>query len=649
MFFIEIKKKYFNIIFFFIIIIGGAWLYSALKPAMAPSELLGDYGDYYKYNYFKPLNKAEFVYFELVSDYKKGITTICGSPEGTGWWGSHKRILNDTEKGYFLEIIKKINPAYKDSEKMADVHINMSYSDIKPYLYGLEEKLHIYSIYYTGMNDPGYFNGIKQIYDNSPYFKYKSYTKRFHGKKYKEALKDFMLTYKHGISGGYAYAVFDNLAIIMGIIAIIYSFMSYSEEKRTEINGYIYTGNINSVKYVIFKYLADIVPLMVLSIIYSLFGAACFIYWNYKFNYGYNISIIPFLVKTPLIIFPTILIVTAAGHFLGIVFQSGMMSVIIQFILFYLSMHYGLGNKFSLSLLIKYNNFDDYSLYKDYPLNVIPNRIIITLLSIVLTGFSVMLFNYRREYGSIIIVKNIKKFFTSLWQKACKIPPYKKKPAVKKQEMPKSLVYYICKQSVNKALLLYIPYLCLALPAAISKNMDSTDIAIAGENIIIFASMFLFIRLGNMEEANGMGSHVFTTKCFYPFFYILRVEVAAIILFIIVEVPVLLLCILNGAAAGKWCIGVYLSSLFIGMSALLVTEVTGSYFLGYFSYIIYYLFDTVLIGGMPLSVAGYTHNIQDSKIYIGMAVIVITVLLLIITYNKSKGIVLIKKRQNRKG
>ena len=46
MFFTEIKKKYFNIIFFFIIIIGGTWLYSALKPAMAPSELLGDYGDY---------------------------------------------------------------------------------------------------------------------------------------------------------------------------------------------------------------------------------------------------------------------------------------------------------------------------------------------------------------------------------------------------------------------------------------------------------------------------------------------------------------------------------------------------------------------------------------------------------------------------
>lgn len=649
MFFTEIKKKYFNIIFLFVIIIGGAWLYSALKPVMTPSELLGDYGNYYKYNYFKPLNKAEFVYFELVSDYKRGITTICGSPEGTGWWGSHTRILNDTEKDYFLEVIKKINPGYKDSEKMADVHINMSYTDIEPYLYGLEEKLHIYSIYYTGMNDPGYFNGIKYVYDNSPYFKYKSYTKRFHGKKYKEALKDFTLTYNHGISNGYAYEVLDNLAIIMGVIAIIYSFMSYAEEKRAGINGYIYTGNISSVKYIIFKYLADTVPLMVLSIIYSLLGAACFIYWNYKFNYGYNISIIPFLVKTPLIIFPTVLIITATGHFLGIVFQSGMMSVIIQFILFYLSMQYGLGNKFSLSLLIKYNNFDDYSLYKNYPLNVIPNRIIITLFSIILTGFAVILFNYRREYGNIIILKNVKTFFTDFWKKACKFQLYQKKPVVKSKEMPKNIAYYICKQSVNKAILLYIPYLCFTLPAAFSKNMGSTDIAITGENIIIFASMFLFIRLGNMEEFNGMGSLVFTTKCFYPFYYILRVMASAIILFIITEVPVLLLCLLNGVAAGRWCIGIYLSSLFIGMFALLITEISESYFLGYFSYIIYFFFDTVFIEGMPLTVAGYTHHIQDSKIYLGMAVMVIIVLLLIITYNKSKGIVLIKKRQKGKG
>lgn len=646
MFFTEIKKKYFNIIFLFITIIGGVWLYSALKPVMTPSGLIDDYGDYYKYNYFKPLNKAEFVYFELVSDYKKGITTICGKPEGTGWRGSHTRILNNTERGYFLEVIKKINPAYKASEKMAGVHINMSYNDIKPYLYGLEEKLHIYSIYYTGMNDPGYFNGVKYVYDNSPYFKYKNYTKRFHNKKYKEALKDFNLTYNNGISNGYAYMVLNNLAVIIGAIAIIYSFMSYAEEKQSGINGYIYTGNINSVKYIIFKYLADIVPLMVLSIIYSLLGAACFIYWNYKFNYGYNISIFPFLIKTPLIIFPVILIITATGHFLGIVFQSGMITVIIQFILFYLSMNYGLGNKFSLSLLIRYNYFDDYSLYKDYPVNVILNRIIIILLSIILTGFAVMLFNYRREYGRIIILNSVKKFLINLWQKVYKCQPYKKKTAVKNKEVPKSLAYYICRQSVNKALLLYIPYLCFVLPAAVSKDMGITGIAVAGENIIIFASMFLFIRLGNMEEANGMGSHVFTSKCFYPFFYILRVAVASIVLFIITEVPVLLLCILNGVAVGRWCVGIYISSLFIGIFALLITEISGSYFLGYFSYIIYYLFDTVFIEGMPLSIAGYTHHIQDSKIYLSMAVIVITVLLLIITYNKSKGVVLIKKRRN---
>ena len=136
--------------------------------------------------------------------------------------------------------------------------------------------------------------------------------------------------------------------------------MSYTEEKRKNVNGYIYTANVSSSRYVLYKYLADTMPLMLASIIYSLFGAACFIYWNYKFNYGYDISIIPFLIKTPFIIFPTILIITSIGHFLGILLCSETLDIIAQFILFYLSMGYGLSDKFRITLLIRYNNFDDY-------------------------------------------------------------------------------------------------------------------------------------------------------------------------------------------------------------------------------------------------------------------------------------------------
>lgn len=631
MFFAETRKKYFNIVFLFVIIIGGFWLYSSLKPTASTNY------DYYKYNYFKPLNEAEFVYFELVSEYKRGVATAFIEPKGNGMWGIYARVLNDTEKEYFLEVIKKINPSYKSSEKMKDVKINFSYSDIKPYLKELEEKLNIYSLYCTGINSNG----------NSPYWVYTECTRRFHGREYNDALKEFTLTYEHGISNGYAYVFLDNCGIIIGFIAIIYSFMSYTEEKRKNVNGYIYTANVSSSRYVLYKYLADTMPLMLASIIYSLLGAACFIYWNYKFNYGYDISIIPFLIKTPFIIFPTILIITSIGHFLGILLCSETLDIIAQFILFYLSMGYGLSDKFRITLLIRYNNFDDYTLYQNCSGNVIMNRVIIVLLSVILTGFTVVLFNYRREHGRLINSKNIKKFAVNILPLSFKKTILKKKKQETKDFVTRGIGYYMFKQSASKMALLYIPYLCIIWPIVISHKMNTLAIATTGENIFIFASMFLFIKLGNMEKANGTESFVFTSDCLYPLVYIIRVALAGITLFIMVEIPVLFLCLVNHVPAGRWCIGVYLSSLFIGMFSLLITEVSENYLAGYFSYIIYYLFDIVSGGNMPLSIAGYTYQLQKTKLYLGAAVAIIAIILLFVVYNKAEGRRLIRKNENR--
>lgn len=631
MFFTEIRRKYFNIVFLVIVVIGGFWLYSVLKP-----ESLTSY-NYYKYNYFKPLTKAEFVYFELVSDYKRGITVAFFEPKGNGMWGTYERTLNSTEREYFIEVIKKINPSYKDSEKMKDASINLSYSQMRPYLKELEEKLKIYSLYYTGIKS--------NTWHNCPYRIYKNTTWRFRGRKYKDALNDFLQTYENGISNGYARLFLDNAGTIICLIAIIYSASYYTEEKKAKINGYIYTSNITSIKFVLYKYLANIVPLMLLSIIYAIFGAACFIYWNYKFNYGYSISIIPFIVQTPLIIFPAVLITTATGHMLGIVFESGAAVVIIQFALFILDSLFG--EWANLNKITRYYDFDNYSYYREHSGSIFINRIIIAIFSIILIALVVKLFDYRREHNGLINFKRIKKSVAGFWYKIFKLQFCKNKEYGKQKIVTRSFGYYIFKQSLSKTALLYIPYLCIMYLVTFYQPMNTADIAMAGEAFLVFASIFLFIRLGNMEQANGTESYVFTSNSFYPFIYMSRVAAAGIVLFIMVEIPVLFLCLLNHAQAGRWCIGVYLSSLFIGMLALLVTEVFGNYLLGYFLYIMYCLFDGTLAGDMPLSLSGYTYGIKRSKLYLAVAIIVIVVVLTIIIYNKSKGIKLIKKYKDK--
>ena len=156
----------------------------------------------------------------------------------------------------------------------------------------------------------------------------------------------------------------------------------------------------------------------------------------------------------------------------------------------------------------------------------------------------------------------------------------------------------------------------------------------------------MFIRLGNIEKNYDMESYVYTSNSFYPFIYMSRVILVCVVLFVMVELPVLFLCIINHASVGKWCIGVYLSSLFLGVFSLLITEFFENYFVGYFSYIIYYFF-SVILKTMPLSVTGYTNMISKSKRDIGIATIVIFIILLIITYAKSKGIRMVRKNGNR--
>ena len=300
-----------------------------------------------------------------------------------------------------------------------------------------------------------------------------------------------------------------------------------------------------------------------------------------------------------------------------------------------------------VTMLVRYSNFDDYTLYQNCFGNVILNRAIIILLSVILTGFTVVLFNYRREHGRLINLKNIKKSVVNILPLSFKNTILKKKKQETKDFVTRGAGYYIFKQSVSKMALLYIPYLCIILPIVIFQEMNTLAIATTGENIFIFASMFLFIRLGNMEKANGTESYVFTSDCHYPLVYILRVASAGITLFIMVEIPVLFLCLVNHVPAGRWCIGVYLSSLFIGMFSLLITEVSENYLAGYFSYIIYYLFDIVSEGNMPLSIAGYTYQVQKTKLYLGVAVAIIAIILLFVAYNKAEGRRLIRKNEDR--
>jgi hypothetical protein len=134
MFFSEMKRKYATVVFLIIIVVGGWWLYSAIRPSAETTSF-----DVYKYDYYRPLSKVEFVYFNLTKDYKEGTTIAYANTDDEKYWGEYTIQLNDISKKQFLDVIKKMNPKYKITEKMNDVTLNQSMNQIKPYLEKLRE------------------------------------------------------------------------------------------------------------------------------------------------------------------------------------------------------------------------------------------------------------------------------------------------------------------------------------------------------------------------------------------------------------------------------------------------------------------------------------------------------------------------------
>ena len=127
----------------------------------------------YKYSYYKPLSKVEFIYFNLKRDYEEGTTIAYSNTDDKRFYQEYTVKLNNTSKKDFLDIIKKMNPNYKATEKMNDVKLNISIDEIKTDLENLEKQLKCPSFYYTGMYAPEFYNEeYGMIESPSPYWIY---------------------------------------------------------------------------------------------------------------------------------------------------------------------------------------------------------------------------------------------------------------------------------------------------------------------------------------------------------------------------------------------------------------------------------------------------------------------------------------------
>lgn len=572
----------------------GFFFFSIIRPDMRQ--------DYYEYEYCKPLSKQEFIYFNLTKDYKKNSTLVFLTER----WVPTPVTLTEEESSYIYDIILKMNPDYRRDEKMSEVQIRLKYSQLKPLLKELEHLLRANSFYYTCFKWPVY--GMYQY-------------ERYQEEDFKEHERNFLLTYEHGISDAYARVGADAMGLLLGFLCILFSFRVFCEEKANHMEAYIFTSNISSVRYVLLKYFSILTPITFFSFLLTLLEYFSFMGWNEVYGYGYDIEFLSFIKSTIYIIVPSIAVIIGLSMVLGILFSNSLYTMILQFLFYFFSISSTLEKKYGFSFIVRFGEYDDYTSYKRYSSMIVYNRFAIMLLSVLFLMATVYLFQKKRTNGVVLhpVKINLKLF------------------KIQRAQKEHCLIYYLFQQIAGWNLVIYVAYIIIMFLVVVRENMDTGDIATIGENIVLFAAFFLYIKISNYDYAFGIHGFTNTAKMNPVFIIAARLILTSIILFIFVEIPIMFLCIINRVQMGRWCLGVYISALCIGVSSLLIAEISEERLLGYFFFLCYYYFNVLLEDSLPFSLLGYTFKIKNTKYVLIIFIIFLTVLYISCNISKSKG------------
>ena len=606
MLFGEIRRIYFRI-FSFLIFATIIWLFfGAIRPEMGQDL----YEDYHEYEYYKPLSKKEFIYFHLTKDLEKNKTTVFI----TDSWVPTSVTLTEEQRTYMYNIVQKLNPNYTEYQKMSEVKLQLEYKELLPLLKNLEVLLGENSFYYTCFEEP--------VYGTYAFYRYQE-------DDFKKHEKNFLLTYKDGISDAYARIGADAMGCFLGFLSIIFSFRIFSEEKKYQMESYIFTSNVSSARYILMKYFSILLPIAIFSFILTLLEYFCFLYWNFHYEYGYSIEFLSFFKSTIFIVLPSIALIISLSLVLGILFSNQLYTIICQFILYYFSISSTLEKKHGFSFIVRYGDYDDYLSYEKYRSMILLNRFSVIFITILFLIVTIHLFcKKRRGSDAVFFVRNINLLKKQTWQKS------------------HGIAYYLFRQVIGWNVIIYFVYAGIMLLVTSTPKMTAGDIAVIGENILIFASFFLFVKIANYDYSLGVDGFI-NTIIYNPIAVgILRLIFASFILFLFVEIPLIGLCVLNGVSIGRWCLGVYISTLGIGLCSLLITEVSGDRLIGYFFFISYYLFNVIAGEAFPLTLLGYTCRVNNTKYFLCCFIVIQLIMYIFLCSIKVKGIGL-KRYENR--
>ena len=205
-------------------------------------------------------------------------------------------------------------------------------------------------------------------------------------KEYESILKEDKIT------NAYARLFADYIGIAIGFFMVFVTGFTFVRDKIYGLDELIYTREVSSFKYVGGKYLADILTAFIIVMLVA--GHATWLFHGFSKVTGDPISYIAFFKYTILWILPTITIVTSLSYVLQIIFDNGIIPIIIQFLywLYSSNIHHNQISKY----IIRFNKIVPYSEFQLVEHTIFTNRIFYILLSIVLLFAAMKLWDIKR-------------------------------------------------------------------------------------------------------------------------------------------------------------------------------------------------------------------------------------------------------------
>lgn len=437
------------------------------------------------------------------------------------------------------------------------------------------------------------------------------------------------ILYKERYTNPYARYLCDYLGVVAGILPVLYAAFLFGRDRKERVQEFIMVSPQRS---------SAIVGKRMLSVAVVFFGwfyliaAAATAYFAYvAYRFGYEMDMFAFFKYVTVWIVPTVLFAVSLSVFLDLLFKSSMLVVLVQIVVFFVSIKDLMGGYTLWKPIIRFNAIGRYDLYEEGKYVIYANRGCIFIASLLLFFGAVLLYERRRQGKQLFPEGNKNVFrksrlvswFLGRWNHKLSIKPVSK-------ECPlHSWLYYQLKGTFMRSFLLGLAFAGFVGVLFQGFGRDLEQLKRIGENYLSLSSIFLFVPLCNIEKETNVYEVMCVQRKAYVSIYLLRVFVACILLGVVLAVPLAFFAVRFGYEPGSWYLGIYISALFLGLLGLLVGEKLGSRRIGIAAILGYYVLCVSLKDKFRwLSICGYTYQIPNTKYHLLAGCIVEMVLLM---------------------